>query len=80
LKNYFKSEYEQNTSKICVNVEEKQTPIMIQTELAMKDFHLNFWEIESDMIKAANCINLQMIRRKISKIEQLLFRKPHKAK
>jgi len=80
LKQFFNLEYEQITNKICVNVEEKEAPIMIQTDLAMKDFHLKFWELESSMKDAADWINLQMLWRKIQNIDQLLFRKPHKSK
>lgn len=62
------------------NFEEEQTPIMIQTDLAMKDFHLKFWELDFSKKEAANWINLQMLWRKIQNIDQLLAKKPVKSK
>jgi hypothetical protein len=80
LKGFFSNEYQQITTKVNANLEEKRMPIMIQTDLAMKDFHLKFWELSFSKKEAANWINLQMLWRKIQNIEQLLSKNIFKSK
>ena len=80
LKQYFSREYAEISSQACAKPQDERAPMTIQTDLAMKDFHLQFWELDSSRKEAANWINLQMLWRKIQTIDQLLLQKPSKSK